>query len=367
MINESERMTDMKERYLCSAFDTQEAFASWKRREGARSFFRALTVLILIAGIVAAGWVWYINKDADGYRPYIDAGIVLGATLLLLIVNGIIRHTISNACRRTYDKYYRLANRTQNISEHIKREKVDPMLENQIVISIRSFLDAPVEFEYETKDNRFDDDDDYECVSVKDRNKEVREKLSGPVSSAIVYIDDVEVGAVDLDSEFSTFRVNPGLHALKIKIRKDYPYFEKSLELTTPVNPISVNGDYRVVLYSLCAKMNRGTLSYTLKTSEYDDLVSFMRDSYNTAELDGTVSDELLTNKLRKRARVLHEELYSDQETEEDIRQEEGMLFGQETVAFGDLAKKLEGTQHDARLNKNRQFEIVATLRREKN
>lgn len=375
MMNESEKMTGMKERYLYSSFDTQEAFASWKRKEGVRSFFRALTVLILIAGIVAAAWLWYDNRTAEGNIPYIYAGIALGATLLLLIVNGIIRHAISNACRRAYDRFYQWGHRTRNISEHIKREKVDPMLENRIVISIWSYLTAPKLYVEDLEKRGIDiDDDEYqieeEMVSKKKSHKEEPERFEGPVSSAIVYIDDVEVGAIDLNSDFSSFHVTPGLHALKIKIRRDYfyPDIAKSLEFTTPVNPIFVNGDYRVVRYELHAKINRsGMLRYELKNVEYDDLVSFVRDYYRPGEWNEIISEDLFTKKLHNRAQILQEELYGHPMTEEERRHEEAETFGQETVTMGDVAKQLEGTQHDARLPKNQPFEIIATLKRENN
>ncbi|MBQ8309915.1 MAG: hypothetical protein IJX80_02760 [Clostridia bacterium] len=368
MFKEPSQMIALKENYQSEVAYTEETLRSWKRREGARTFFRALTVLLLLAGIAVAVLVWYMNRNADGYNAYIYAGIALCCTVIVLIINGIIRYALSGACRKAYDKYQKSDVRSQRLFDQVKREKVDPILENQIVINVHSTLLTHATYVYEDRKNKFADDFGAETVSSREKKNNPPRLWEGPVSAATAFIDDIEVGAIDVskDSPFTTFRVNPGLHTLKLKIRRDYVDLDKSLEITTPALPFSVNGDYHIVRYILNATLNeRGTLRYTLKTSEYDDMVTYIRDLCNvTEQLDPNKTE--LTPKLQRRAAVLYAELHPDEETEEEFLERELNTYGPEALVMGDVAKRLEASGMDARFKHDNRIEIVATLKRDK-
>ena len=213
MFKEPIPMVELKEKYQRELAYREETLGAWKRREGWRSFFRAMTVIFLLAGLAAAAWLYYVNRNASGYEAYIYAGIALGVTVVVLILNGIIRHALSNSCRRAFDKFWKSDVRVQRLFEQIKREKVDPVLENQIVVNIASTLTTFATYIYEDENNEFSDDDAaVEIVSAKKSKKKNPPKTwSGPVSAAIAFIDDIEVGAIDVsaDSPFTTFRVSP--------------------------------------------------------------------------------------------------------------------------------------------------------------
>ena len=361
-------MIELKENYQSELTYSEVTLKSWKRREGARTFFRALTVILLIAGIAAAALLWYMNRNADGYTALIYAGIALGCTVALLIINGVIRHALSNACRKAYDRYQRSDVRSSRLFDQIKREKVDPILENQIVVNVHSTLLTHATYVYEDAKSKFIDDTGAETVGMREKKNNPPQLWEGPVSAATAYIDDIEVGAIDVskDSPFTTFRVNPGLHTLKLKIRRDYADLDKSLELMTPALPFSVDGDYHIVRYLLDAVLNdRGVLKYTLRTSEYDDMVTYIRDLYNASEQFDPNKSEL-SRKLIRRAAVLYAELHPDEETEEEFLERELRTYGPEALVMGDVAKKLEAARLDARFKQDNRIEIFATLKRDK-
>ena len=368
MIKEPSPMIALKEKYQSELAYCEEMLRVWKRRERARSFFRAMTLLFLLAGIAAAAYLWYINREAEGYDAYVKAGIALGSTVIVLIINGFIRHALSNACRRAYDKYQKADVRSQYLFDQVKREKVDPILENQIVVSIHSSLLTYATYIYEDEDNPFGEDVVTEKVYSREKRNNPPMLWEGPVSAATAYIDDIEVGAIDVspESSFTTFRVNPGLHKLKLKICRDYIDLNKSLEITTPALPFSVDGDYHIVRYLLHASLNeRGVLRYTLKTSEYDDMVTYVRDLCNASEQFDHNKTEL-TPKLMRRAKVLYKELHPDEISDEEFLKRELKTYGPEALVMGDVAKQLESSGMDARFKNEKRIEIVATLKREK-
>ena len=153
------RIYELKEKYQRELAYREETLNAWKRREGWRSFFRAMTVIFLLAGLAAAVWLFYVNRNSSGYDAYIFAGIALGITVLVLILNGIIRHGLSNSCRRAFDKFWKADVRSQRIFDQIKRAKVDPVLENQVVICISSTLSTFATYIYEDENNTFGDSD----------------------------------------------------------------------------------------------------------------------------------------------------------------------------------------------------------------
>lgn len=361
-------MIELKEKYQSELAYTEETLKAWKRREGARIFFRALTVIFLLAGIAVAAWLWYVNRSEKGYNAYIYAGIALGCTAIVLLINGLIRYALSKACRKAFDKYQKSDVRSSRLFDQIKREKVDPILENQIVVNIHSTLWTHATYVYEDSKHKFIDDFGAEIVGAHEKKNNPPRLWEGPVSAATAYIDDIEVGAIDVskDSPFTTFRVNPGLHTLKLKIRRDYIDLDKSLEIMTPALPFSVDGDYHIVRYLLNAYLNeRGVLKYTLKTTEYDDMVTYIRDLYNAAEQFDPNKTEL-SPRLIRRAAILYAELHPDEETEEEFLERELRTYGPEALVMGDVAKKLESARLDARIKQNNRIEIFATLKRDK-
>ena len=362
-ICESENILAKKELYLNSSFDEQEALARWKRRECARSWFKFLMIFSLLAGIATASVFWYFNREATDITAHFNSLYALAAGVILFILFAVIRAAISSSCKKHYLLYCTNSVRAVNRLDSLKREQFDPVLDNTIVIGVKASLEAPVEYEYENDDTIFDDDDDdYEYVSSKHLDAEQTEILRGTVNSALVFIDGIEVGAIDLDSPFTTFRVTPGLHSVKLRLRKEFPYYSKELNLETPINPISINGGYHVVLYSLDCKMKKSGLNYALKVAEYDDMVTFLRDVHHTngfEEFDNAIT---LSRKLKKRAKKLRKQLFADESIEELARFEEAVLFGNEKVLFDDISARLCTERIDARFSPTPKLEISAIV-----
>ncbi len=359
----SEKLNAMRGSYLLATFNRQESIARWKRLETARGVFKALTFVSVLLGIIAAALLWFIYREAEGYREFLYAGIGLGAGIVLAVIFVLIRLGVSSSCNKAYVACYVHDMEVQEGADEIKSETLDPVLENSVVISIRSHLAAPVEYEDVDSDAPIDENAIYEYVEEDKKGKKANnqpeiEHFYGSVNSAIVFIDDVEVGAVDLGSEFSVFRVNPGLHTLKIKIRKEYAHYGKTLELQTPVNPIYIDGDYRILAYTLDAKTaDNVNISYALKLAEYDDMSIFRREMHNTDMLETLDRDADLSRKLRKRARHLYAKLSIREQYVETFRKQEEKRFLREKYNWN----KFDDSELDPNVLKHFRAEARAT------
>lgn len=385
-------MIELKENYQKELAYREELLKVWKNREFWRSFF-AMMAVICILGIIALGVLSVLIPNF--FNSIILIAMIACAVVFIIML--ISRHALSKACRRAFDKFWKSDVRSQRHFDQVKREKVDPVLENQIVIGVSSTLYTFATYLYEKKKRKSDGEHDV-TYDVGDAKNNPPKLWRAPVSAATAYIDDVEVGAIDVspDSRFTTFRVTPGLHTLKLKIRRDYADLDKSLEIMTPTLTFTVNGNYHIVSYQLNASLNvRGTLKYSLKTVEYDDMVSYIRDlAYAEEQMEQEVLDQTqavwepqnkaelilsmlnqskgdhnkseLSGKLERRAQVLYCKLYPDVETEAEHRERELKTYGPEVLLMGDVAKDLEKARVDARIKRDNRIEIVATLKREK-
>ena len=371
---EYDKVQALKNDYLKTVYNKKKLLTAWKTAE----FFRLLVGLgawiLLVAGVVTGILRWARaaiagNLDRDqfffqdlgnGYELFIHKATVhwIVAGLIAFALFGIIYIILAPVCKAKYRKYSTKADHVDIKLDNLKREKIDSVLENQIVISVRSIFETLVEYE-EVLEGEAEDDDEYEYFDAKKAGTPELRSFTGSVDNAVVYIDGVEVGAVDLDSEFSCFRVEPGLHTLKIVIRKEFPYYGKQLVLETPTNPIRVDGDYRIILYSLLTKQNRGIIRYKLKVAEYDDMVIFMRDTRQANNPDELHNADKLSKYLKKRATKLHRKLFGMPETEEQYRLRETALYGAETANMEALSRNMGSTFHDARINRANKIEVT--------
>ena len=371
---EYDKVQALKNDYLKTVYNKKKLLTAWKTAE----FFRLLVGLgawiLLVAGVVTGILRWARaaiagNLDRDqfffqdlgnGYELFIHKATVhwIVAGLIAFALFGIIYIILAPVCKAKYRKYSTKADHVDIKLDNLKREKIDSVLENQIVISVRSIFETLVEYE-EVLEGEAEDDDEYEYFDAKKAGTPELRSFTGSVDNAVVYIDGVEVGAVDLDSEFSCFRVEPGLHTLKIVIRKEFPYYGKQLVLETPTNPIRVDGDYRIILYSLLTKQNRGIIRYKLKVAEYDDMVIFMRDTRQANNPDDLHNADKLSKYLKKRATKLHRKLFGMPETEEQYRLRETALYGAETANMEALSRNMGSTFHDARINRANKIEVT--------
>ncbi|MBQ9797853.1 MAG: hypothetical protein IJW50_09050 [Clostridia bacterium] len=358
---DNETVREMKEDYLNTVYDKEKSLASWKRRERWRGFFGFLMVLSVIAGIAAAIYLWYVNRELPGYEPFINAGIALGAGILLCIVLGLIRLAISASCKKAYVKFNTNTEYADVKLDNLKRAKIDSVLQNQIVIAVRSFFETLVEYE-EVAEDEVEDHDNYEYFDADKCGAPELRTFEGSVDSALVYIDGIEVGALDLDSEFSCFRVDPGLHSVKVVIKKEFPGTEKQLVLQTPINPINVDGDYRIIVYTLLSKHAKGKIQYKLKVAEYDDMVLFTREGRPTDNFEQWYKMDEMSYSLLKRAEKLHKQIYGEPETREQAQENERTLFGDETVSMESLSDRIGITYGDARLSRTSKVEVHASL-----
>ena len=370
---EQDKVQALKEDYLQTVFRKKQVLNTWKGWERVRRLSGFLALASLIGFVVYGLALWaiatheqnlgielFFGFDFFGEPAYIFTATINCAIngLILFAAFGLIYIILSVVCRKKYKKYATKSDHVDIKLDNLKREKIDSVLENQIVISVRSIFETLVEYE-EVLEGEAEDDDEYEYFDAKKAGTPELRSFTGSVDNAVVYIDGVEVGAVDLDSEFSCFRVEPGLHTLKIVIRKEFPYYGKQLVLETPTNPIRVDGDYRIILYSLLTKQNRGIIRYKLKVAEYDDMVIFMRDTRQANNPDDLHNADKLSKYLKKRATKLHRKLFGMPETEEQYRLRETALYGAETANMEALSRNMGSTFHDARINRANKIEVT--------
>ena len=368
---EQDKVQALKEDYLQTVYYKKKNLNTWKGWETLR-YLTGFLAWVSLIGLIGFGFFLWIYATRQGFLDeslftrfsFMEPAVftstidfsVLG--LILFAVFGILYIILSVVCRKKYKKYATKSEHVDIKLDNLKREKIDNVLENQIVVSVRSIFETLVEYE-DVLEGEEEDDDEYEYFDADKVGPVEARIFTGAVDNAVVYIDGIEVGAVDLDSEFSCFRVEPGLHSLKIVIRKEFPYYNKQLVLETPVNPIRVDGDYRIVLYTLLTKQNKGIIRYKLKASEYDDMVIFMRDMRETDNPDAKKNPDNLNKYLRKRSNKLHAKIFGIPETEEQMRERETRLFGEETVNMEALSKNMGSTYHDARFSKANKIEIT--------
>ena len=368
---EQDKVQALKEDYLQTVYYKKKSLVAWKGWERLRSLVGALAWISLIGCIGFGFFLWayatsqnFLDESLFTRFDFMEPAVFTltiqfsVAGVILFAVFGLLYIIFSVVCRKKYKRYATKSDHVDIKLDNLKREKIDSVLENQIVVSVRSIFETLVEYE-DVLEGEEENDDEYEYFDADKVGPPEARIFTGAVDSAVVYIDGVEVGAVDLDSEFSCFRVEPGLHSLKIVIRKEFPYYNKQLVLETPTNPIRVDGDYRIVLYSLLTKQNRGIIRYKLKVSEYDDMVIFMRDLRDIGDPDEKRNADKLSRRLKKRARRLQAKIFGIPETEEQIRARETSLFGEETVSMEALSKNMGSTYHDARFNKANKIEIT--------
>lgn len=367
---EYDKVQALKEDYLQTVYHKKKVLSGWKFWERLRRLFGIVACLALIAYTFIAFFVWYAadNPGSDLFYHFSVAGKniaiykstvgYIGAGLVWFVGFGLVYIILSFVCRHAYKKYATKADHTEIKLDNLKREKIDNVLENQIVVSVRSIFETLVEYE-DVLDGEEEDDDEYEYFDADKVGAPEARVFTGAVDKAVVYIDGIEVGAVDLDSEFSCFRVEPGLHSLKVVIKKEFPYYGKQLVLETPINPIRVDGDYRIILYTLLTKQNKGVIRYKLKVAEYDDMVIFMRDTREAGNPDELHNADKMGRYLRRRARKLHARIFGVPETDEEIRIRETALYGEETANMEALSKNMGSTYHDARFKQTSKIEVV--------
>lgn len=367
---EYDKVQALKEDYLQTVYHKKKVLSGWKFWERLRRLFGIVACLALIAYTLIAFFVWYAadNPGSDLFYHFSVAGKniaiykstvgYIGAGLVWFAGLGLVYIILSFVCRHAYKKYATKADHTEIKLDNLKREKIDNVLENQIVVSVRSIFETLVEYE-DVLDGEEEDDDEYEYFDADKVGAPEARVFTGAVDKAVVYIDGIEVGAVDLDSEFSCFRVEPGLHSLKVVIKKEFPYYGKQLVLETPINPIRVDGDYRIILYTLLTKQNKGVIRYKLKVAEYDDMVIFMRDTREAGNPDELHNADKMGRYLRRRARKLHARIFGVPETDEEIRIRETALYGEETANMEALSKNMGSTYHDARFKQTSKIEVV--------
>ena len=368
---EQDKVQALKEDYLHTVFRKKQVLNSWKGWERLRRLCGFLAVISLLGFVAFGFFLWALatrrgNLDYElfthlrfvDYYVFNDTIKYSFVGAVLFAGFGLVRIILSIVCRKKYKKYATKADHVDIKLDNLKREKIDSVLENQIVISVRSIFETLVEYE-DVMEGEAEDDDEYEYFDADKAGPPEARIFTGAVDSAVVYIDGIEVGAIDLDGEFSCFRVEPGLHSLKIVIRKEFPYYNKQLVLETPVNPIKVDGDYRIVLYTLLTRQNRGIIRYKLKVAEYDDMVIFMRDLREIGNPDAKKNPDKLSRYLRKRSKKLRAKLFGIPETEEQMRARETSLFGEETVNMEALSKNMGSTYHDARFDRSNKIELT--------
>ena len=374
---EYDKVQALKDDYLKTVFNKKKRLNAWKAWERFRRFVGFLAWLALLAGAAFGVYRWYeASHAAEGstlsreyfffipltgdWEFFIPKALVhwLIVGAIGFAVFGIVYLVLGRVCKEKYRRYSTKSDHVDIKLDNLKREKIDSVLENQIVVSVRSIFETLVEYE-DVLEGEEEDDDEYEYFDADKVGPPESRIFTGSVDNAVVYIDGMEVGAVDLDSEFSCFRVEPGLHTLKIVIKKEFPYYGKQLVLETPTNPIRVDGDYRIILYSLLTKQNKGIIRYKLKVAEYDDMVIFMRDTRQANNPDDRRNADKLSKYLKKRATRLHLQLFGIPETEEEYRLRESALYGEETANMEALSKNMGSAYHDARLNRANKIEIT--------
>ncbi len=372
----SEQLNAMRRSYLMSTFERQDSISRWKRLESARSAMLALAIIGTLVGLVVAGALWYLYRNAVGLREFYIASIGLAISALSILVFGIIRAILTQKCEKAFIEYYENCIHVQSRSDSLKIETIDPVLENSIIISTATItadgITPPAPPKTKKKKKKKAPVLDFEPI-VDDDN----------LDSAIVYIDGIEVGAVDLASPFSVFRVNPGLHTLKLRLKKYYARDDKALEIETPIATVHIDNNYRIFYYTINVQLkthDRTWLSYNLKLAEYDDMTAFRRDVHKKDEIYDFSED--LHGRLYRRFIKLYRDpsiretyvsTFTRAEEQRYLREKYNWLDAEETALDAPLLAAYRGrarsiqqhimlTQSNHKLSENQKAKTLAHL-----
>ena len=392
-VYDAEQMSALRSDYLTATIIRQEALARWKALEKRRSLLGVLMAIATLVGLLTAIVVWLpYRTNLQNFRGYLFAGIAFGLGLLLCAAFGICRAVTTATARRTYLECYTAELAIEENADAIKAATLDPVLHNSIVISARSVITAPP---YEYPEEPIDHPENANCTNEKrergekvqkykkDKKKctEAYEVFKGPVNSATVFIDGHEIGALDLCREFSVFRVSPGVHTVKLKLRKNYSTGKELLLETTPLT-FMVNDNYHICLYTVDAQLQGGRMTYALKLAEYDDITTFRRDILDTDRLEKLEREAELSERLSLRAECLYrelqeqpkyKELFADQKVRRYARQKHRYLNSADAPLNNDtvreygqkakmIAKKMLIVQNDPSISEQKKAARLRSL-----
>lgn len=379
----------LRQEYLTAAIVRQESLAHWKKLEARRRFLGIAAVICSIAALVAAVAVFFPYRGAiGGVHGLLYAAIPLGIGALLVLALLLVRLGVSAASCKVYMECYSAELLLAEASDAIKKQTVDPVLENAIVISARSLIKAdPYGYAEPLHVSEADTDAGKKIQKYKRataKGADSAEIINTPVNFAKVFIDGTAAGSLDLSRDFSVFRVTPGIHKVTLHLRKDYAN-GKSIELDTAPMTLIINGSYRVLLYTLEARFTDGKLAYALKVAEYDDMTTFRRDTWNTDQAERLEREEELSPRLSKRAEALYRSICERNSDSTEWLDQEGRRYkrrknhaiSEQNLPISDevlrpyqtnakvIAKKMLITQHDPSLKDSTREKRLAALERE--
>lgn len=348
-VYDSEQTAVLRSDYLTATITRQESLARWKGLERRRSLLGFLMILSAILGIIAAVAVWLpYRADPTNLYGYLYTAVTLAFGLVLCIAFGIFRAVTTASCRKVYLECCTTELLVEETADALKAASLDPVLTDSIVISARSVVSAaPYEYvadEFDVALNDLRSKKPRKYKKPESTDPDGLEQFVGPVNSALVFIDGVEVGALDLRNEFSVFRVPVGFHTVRVKIKKMYTN-GKMLTLETTPTPVMINDHYRVLLYTIDAKLADGKLTYALKLAEYDDITTFRRDTLDTDLREKLEREAELTAHLSKRAEVLYRQLREYPRSAEALRDREARHY--ERQKFRCVNEKKPWLQND--------------------
>ncbi len=341
-----ERMSKKRYEEIRQASDAKlTAYVLWEERESRLGIWKALIAAALIAGVLAAALIGYLNRSLGDYRTYLYAGVAFCISLLFVLIFRLALGGSEKKCRRAFTAYYDAERTLKECRDELKREKLEYLLENQLLIYADSSLSYSASEDPKFRSaaaaaaqlyQRHPYDDEFHfynpkkdpnvaalnsaefCKQTKSGGQIVREES---VDLAKVLVDDREIGSLDPERMFTSFAAIPGAHAIKLEIKKDYPLCEKTLQTTAPAVTVDLRGGYRILYYHIDAVAEGGNISYALRLSQYDDILTFMREAHHSDEAERAERIQKLDRKLRKPYRRREAALLSV-EKEQKIREE---------------------------------------------
>ena len=320
-----ERMSKKRYEEIRQASDAKAlACAIWKEKESRLGIWKALIATALIAGVLAAALIAYLNLSLGDYRTYLYAGIALCIGILIALIFRLALAGSEKKCRRAFAAYYDAERKLIECRDELKREKLEYLLGDQLLIYADSslsysasedpkFRSAAAAAEELYRQHPYDDEfhfynpkKDPNVMAMN--NAEVSKKtrsgglltLQEPADLAKVLVDDREIGSLDPERMFTSFAALPGAHAIRLEIKKDYPLCGKTLQVTSPAVTVDVRGGYRILYYHIDATAEGGNVSYALRLSQYDDVLTFMREAHHSDEAERAERIRKLDKKLRK-------------------------------------------------------------------
>lgn len=321
----------------------EEFRTHWKAAAAAdaKSFrFRVIAIVLLLVG-AAASVTLGILFGFSGAKEIICNLIPAAAGLIAAIILGVIACGASKEYHRELEALHTSNVERMEALEIYERAKMEPLLDNQVVICGRVIKGQASSTAKGKKGST-------------GKTKISKENGNG-IDGSEVRIDGIPVGALSNSKEFSCFHAGPGQHVVRVKIEKNLRVDGKRVRETfsMPVKQIWLNGNYRILCYTIRLKPDGSTYRYSVGLSEYNDVITFLRDTYGIRSLlpgkeyrnEWSRYEIRLADKLEA---MLAEDERVAAEERRSAREKAIRRHGREKILLDELAERIDSGRFDA-------------------